>query len=76
MVSQLKSQDLDTRRRLSTPDHHSTVLSRLGTSRKENLQNLHTHAVDSGMQLLYNNRVLKERPLPIADEEQRLNRRQ
>ena len=26
--------------------HHSTVLPRLGTNRKENLQNLHIHAVD------------------------------
>ena len=56
--------------------HHSTVLPRLGTSRKENHQNLHTYAVDSVIQLQGNNRVLKERPPPISDEEQRLNRRQ
>ena len=56
--------------------HHTTVLPRLGASRKESLQNLHTHAVDSDIQLLGNNRVLKERPLPISDEEQRPNRRQ
>ena len=56
--------------------HHSTVLPRHGTSRKESLQNLHTHAVDSGIQLLDNNRVLKECPPPISDEEQRRNRRQ
>ena len=56
--------------------HHSTVLPRLGVSRKENLQNLHTHAVDLAIELLGNNRVLKERPSPIADEEQRLNRSQ
>ena len=56
--------------------HHSTVLPRLRVSRKKNLQNLHTHAVESAIQLLGNNRVLKERPPPIADEEQRLNRRQ
>ena len=55
--------------------HHSTVLPRLGASRKEIFQNLHTHAVASGIQLL-DNRVLKERPPPISDEEQRLNRRQ
>ena len=32
--------------------------------------------VDSAIHLLGNNRVLKERPPPISDEEQRLNRRQ
>ena len=56
--------------------HHSTVLPRLGSNRMENHQNLHTHAVDSAIQLLGNNRVLKKRPPPISDEEQRLNRRQ
>ena len=44
--------------------HHSTVLSRLGASRQESPQNLHTHAVDSDTKLLGNNRVLKERPPP------------
>ena len=39
--------------------HYSTVLPRLGANRKESLQNLHTHAVDSAIQLLGNNRVLK-----------------
>ena len=39
--------------------HHSTVLSR-----KESLQNFHTHAVGSDIQLIGNNRVLKERPPP------------
>ena len=68
MVSQLKS--LDSSRRLST---HSTVLHRLGASRKESLQNQHTYAVDSVIQLLSNNRVLNGYPPPIADEEQRLN---
>ena len=29
--------------------HHSTVLPRLGASRKESLQNLHTHAVGSAI---------------------------
>ena len=38
--------------------------------------NLHTHAVDSAIQLQGNNRALKKRPPPISDEEQRLNRRQ
>ena len=56
--------------------HNSTVLPRLGASRKESLRNLHTHAVDSDTKLLGNNKVLKERPPPISDEEQRLNRRQ
>ena len=42
----------------------------------ESHQNLHTHAVDSDIQLQGNNRVLKECPSPISDEEQRLNRRQ
>ena len=49
--------------------HHSTVLPRLGTSRKESHQNLHTYAVDSDIQLQGNNRVLKECPSPISDEE-------
>ena len=56
--------------------HHSTVLPRLGPSRMENHQNLHTHAVDSAIQLQGNNIILKERPPPLSDEEQRLNRRQ
>ena len=56
--------------------HHSTVLPRLGSNRMESLQNLHTHAVDSAIQLQGNNRVLNKRPPPISDEEQRLNRRQ
>ena len=56
--------------------HHSTVLPRLGSSRMESHQNLHTHAVESAIQLQGNNRVLKKPPHPISDEEQRLNRRQ
>ena len=56
--------------------HHSTVLPRLGSNRMESHQNLHTHAVDSAIQLQGNNRVLKKRPPPISDEGQRLNRRQ
>ena len=56
--------------------HHSTVLPRLGSNWMESHQNLHTHAVDSAIQLQGNNRVLKKRPPPISDEEQRLNRRQ
>ena len=56
--------------------HLSTVFPRLGSNRMESLQNLHTHAVDSAIQLQGNNRVLKKRPPPISDEEQRLNRRQ
>ena len=55
--------------------HHSTVLPRLGSNRMESLQNLHTHAVDSAIQLQGNNSVLKKRPPPISDEEQRHNRR-
>ena len=42
--------------------HHSTVLPRLGSNRMESLQNLHTYAVDSAIQLQGNNRVLKKRP--------------
>ena len=56
--------------------HISTVLPRLGANRKESLRNLHTHAVDSATKLMGNNKVLMERPPPISDEEQRLNRRQ
>ena len=74
MATQLKSQDLDSSRRLHSR-HHSTVLPRLGATSKESIWNLHTHAVDSATKLLANNRVLKERPPPIADE-QRLARRQ
>ena len=44
--------------------------SYLGSNRMENLQNEHTHAVDSAIQLQGNNRVLKKRPPPISDEEQ------
>ena len=56
--------------------HHSTVLPRHGSNRMESHQNLHIHAVDPAIQLQGNNRVLKKRPPPISDEEQRLNRRQ
>ena len=56
--------------------HHSTVLPRLGSNRMESHRSLHTHAEDSAIQLHGNNRVLKKRPPPISDEEQRLNRRQ
>ena len=56
--------------------HHSTVLHRLGSNRMESHQNMHTHAVDSAIQLQGNNRVLKKRPPPISDEEQRINQRQ
>ena len=31
--------------------HHSTVVPRIGSSRMESHQNLHTHAVDSAIQL-------------------------
>ena len=58
------------------PRHHLTVLPRLGSNRMESYQNLHTHAVDLAIQLHGNNRVLKRRPSPISDEEQRLNRGQ
>ena len=56
--------------------HHSTVLPRLGSSRMDTHQNLHTHAVDSAIQLQGHNRVLKKRPPQISEEEQRLNRKQ
>ena len=55
--------------------HHSTVLPKLCSNRMESHQNLHTHAVDSAIQLQGNNRVLKKRP-PQYRTEQRLNRRQ
>ena len=48
--------------------HHSTVLPRLGSKRIESHQNLHTHAVDSAIQLQGNNIVLKKRPPPLSDE--------
>ena len=54
--------------------HHSTVLPRLGSNRMESHQNLHTHAVDSAIQFQGNNRALEKRPLPISDEDQRINR--
>ena len=76
MASQFKSRDQDPWRRLLHSRHNSTVLPRLGSNRMESHQNLHTHAVDSAIQLQGNNRVLKKRPPPISDEEQRLNRRQ
>ena len=44
--------------------HHSTVPSRLGSSRMESHQNLNTHVVDSAIQLQGHNRVLKKRPPP------------
>ena len=56
--------------------HHPTVIPRLGSNRMESHQNLHTHAVDSAIQLQGHNKVLKKRPSPISDEEQRHNRRQ
>ena len=56
--------------------HNSTVLPRRGSSMMESHQNLHTHAVDSAIQLQGHNRVLQKRPPPISDEEQKLNRRQ
>ena len=52
--------------------HHSNCSSKT-RPKQESLQNLHTHAVESAPG---NNRVLKERPPKIADEEQRLNRKQ
>ena len=56
--------------------HHSPVLQKLGTSKKNIIHNLHTHAVDSDIQLQGNNRVLKDGPPPISYEEQNLNRKQ
>ena len=76
MASQLKSQDLVPMKDTLHSRHHSTVLPRLCSSRMENHHNLHTPAVDSDIQLQGNNRVLKNRPPPISDEEQRLNQRQ
>ena len=56
--------------------HHSTVLPRLDSSRIKNHQNLHTHTIDSAIQLQGHNKILKKRPPTLLDEEQRLNRRQ
>ena len=56
--------------------HHSTVFPSLRPSRKEIQQKLHTYAVDSAIQLQETNNALKEHPLPISKEEQRLNRTQ
>ena len=55
--------------------HHSTVLHRLDTSGKESPEPAHTRS-RSAIQLQGNNRALKDSPPPIADEEQRLNRKQ
>ena len=44
------------------PRHHSTVIPRLGAGRKENLQNLHTHAVDSAPK----QQQSKGPPIPIS----------
>ena len=53
--------------------HHSTVLLRFGSSRLKNTRICpHTWWI----QFQGNIRVLKERPPPISDEEQRLNRTQ
>ena len=76
MASQLKIQDLDPGSRLSTLDITQLIFPDSVQAGRKTLQNLHTHAVDSAIQILGNNRVLKERPPPIADEEQKLNRRQ
>ena len=73
MASQLKTKTYEGDSPLQTS---LTVLPRLGTSRKESHQNLHTYAVGSAIQFQENNRVLKERPPPISDEKQRLNRRE
>ena len=70
MASQLESQETLYSR------HHSTVLPRLDTSRKERHQKLNTYAVDAAIPLQGTNRVLKEHPPPILDEEHRPNRRQ
>ena len=56
--------------------HDSTVLPKLGTSKKESLQNLQIHVVDSAIQLKGNNKLLKDSPPPNAYEEQSRNRKQ
>ena len=73
MASQFKTRPM---KETLHSSHHSTVLLRLGPNRIESHQNLHTHAVNSAIHLQGNNRVLKKRPPPISNEEQRLNRRQ
>ena len=76
MASQLKEPKQRPMKETLHSRYHSTVLPRFGANRKESLQNMYTRAVDSDIQLIDNNRVRKERPPPISDEEQRLNRRQ
>ena len=53
--------------------HHPTVLPRL---KQERMPSESAHPVDPATTILGNHIVLKERPPPIADEEQRLTRRQ
>ena len=56
--------------------HLSTVLPRLGSNRMESLQKSAHTCGRLSYSTQGNNRVLKKRPPPISDEEQRLNRRQ
>ena len=43
---------------------------------QESLENLHTYAVDSAIQIMGNNRVLKDRSPPITGKKKRLNHNQ
>ena len=70
MASQAKTHEGD-----STPD--ITQLFFLDSSQaRRKASRICTHAVDYAIQLLDNNRVLKERPPPISDNGQKLNQRQ
>ena len=66
MASQFKTK---THEGDSTPDITQLFFLDLAQAELEIHQNMHTHAVDSAIQLIGNNRVLKKRPPPISDEE-------
>ena len=48
--------------------HHSTVLPRFGESKKESLQNMHTHHGRFGHSAPRKEQITEKRPSPIADE--------
>ena len=56
--------------------HYQTVLPLLANNRKDTLQALHTSFVNTAIGNIMDNRVLKNRPLSINDDETHLPRRQ
>ena len=54
--------------------HNQTVLPLLANNRKDTLQALYTSFVNTAIDNMKNNRVLKNRPQPINDEETLLSR--